>query len=66
MSENLSRKQENQVLAGLPAVAAHPKPVGGVLPTAGGSGFMVMASVLPTLLRVFVRFRSTVTVYVGI
>ena len=34
--------------AGLPAVAAHPKPVGGVLPTASGSGSMVMASVLPS------------------
>ena len=34
---------------GLPGVAAHPKPVGSVLPsTAGGGGSMVMASVLPS------------------
>ena len=33
---------------GPPGVAAHPKPVGGVLPTAGGGGSMVMASVLPS------------------
>jgi hypothetical protein len=39
---------------GLPGVAAHPKPVGGVLPTTaarggvGGSGSVVTASVLPS------------------
>ena len=57
--ENLSRKQEKQVQldqpcsGGLPGVAALPKLVGGVLlamATAGGggSGSMVMASVLPS------------------